>query len=97
MGSLFHSTSMQSLSAPSSPVLSIHAPRCSVVVLGGGFAGVAVAHALDHSRSIDVTLVDRKTYFEVCLTTPRFFLCHIDVISLHTRHNRTRQACWRRS
>ena len=74
MGSLFHSTSMQSLCTPPrtppSPVLPAHAPRCSVVVLGGGFAGVAVAHALDRSRGVDVTLVDRKTYFEVRPTTP---------------------------
>ena len=37
-----------------------------VVILGGGFAGAHVAHALDKLTSeLKVTLVDPKDYYEV--------------------------------
>lgn len=41
-----------------------------VVIIGGGFAGVAVAQKLA-GNGIDVTLVDRKDYFEVTFATLR--------------------------
>ncbi|KAK9819023.1 hypothetical protein WJX74_006154 [Apatococcus lobatus] len=37
----------------------------SVVVLGGGSAGIAVAQALHETKSFSVTLVDRKAYHEI--------------------------------
>ena len=40
--------------------------RMHVVVIGGGFAGITVAHGLEKSRAVDITLVDTKDYFEVC-------------------------------
>ncbi|MCP4423624.1 MAG: FAD-dependent oxidoreductase [Chloroflexi bacterium] len=44
--------------------------QTDVLIVGGGFAGVAVAQKLAES-GVDATLVDRKNYFEVTFATLR--------------------------
>lgn len=41
-----------------------------VLIIGGGFAGVSVAQKLS-KKGVDVTLIDRKNYFEVTFATLR--------------------------
>lgn len=54
----------------------------SVLVVGGGFAGIVVAQALRKSDKLKVTLVDRKDYFEV---TPAQLRALVDPESIGTR------------
>lgn len=42
-----------------------------VVIIGGGFCGSNVAKILDKQRSIEVTLIDKKNYFEYYPALPR--------------------------
>ena len=44
--------------------------QTDVLIIGGGFAGVGVAQKLS-KEGVDVTLVDRKNYFEVTFATLR--------------------------
>ncbi len=44
--------------------------KTDVLIIGGGFAGVSVAQALE-KQGIQTTLVDRKDYFEVTFATLR--------------------------
>jgi apoptosis-inducing factor 2 len=44
--------------------------QTDVLIIGGGFGGVAVAQKLSEN-GVDVTLVDRKNYFEVTFATLR--------------------------
>jgi NADH dehydrogenase FAD-containing subunit len=36
-----------------------------VIILGGGFAGVRCAQDLIMNKGFDLTLIDRKDYFEI--------------------------------
>ncbi len=42
-----------------------------VLIIGGGFAGARVAQELSKQKNVNVTLVDRKDYFEVTYATMR--------------------------
>ena len=44
--------------------------QTDVLIIGGGFAGVAVAQKLAQNK-VDVTLIDTKDYFEVTFATLR--------------------------
>lgn len=57
-----------------------------VVVIGGGFAGVAVARAL--RRSFDVFLVDTKDYFEFTPGILRSLVCPSHLRRIQVRHSR---------
>lgn len=49
-----------------------------LVILGGGLAGLPLARQIEKNKklsaSIDVTLVDKKHYFELTLASPRFLV-----------------------
>ena len=43
----------------------------SILIVGGGFAGVSAAQALLKAKKVTVTLDDRKDYFEVSIAQLR--------------------------
>jgi hypothetical protein len=49
-----------------------------LVILGGGLAGLPLARQIEKNKklsaSLDVTLVDKKHYFELTLAAPRFLV-----------------------
>src|SRR5277367_2872722 len=73
--------------------------RPRVVIIGGGFAGIAAVKALRHCEA-DVTVIDRRniTSFNPCCTKWQRLCLHLPM-SPHRfgscqRNNKTCRCCW---
>ena len=59
-----------------------------IVILGGGFCGALIAKKLDSSRKLEITLIDKKNYFEYTPSIHKVVSCpsYLDKITVPYSH-----------